>query len=51
LRDRFSDGTISALLLMIASFLYLAEFSGAPAGSSYIPAHMENGRLVPGTTR
>jgi hypothetical protein len=23
-----------------------AHFGGAPAGSSYIPAHMENGRLV-----
>jgi hypothetical protein len=42
--------TIAALILMIASFLVLAHFSGAPPGSNYIPAHMENGRLVPGTT-
>ena len=40
--------TISALGLMIASFLFLAEFSGAPPRSAYVPAHMENGRLVPG---
>jgi hypothetical protein len=31
--------------------LSLAEFGGAPPGSTYIPAHMENGRLVPGTER
>ena len=40
--------TISALVLVIASFLALAEFTGAPPGSTYVPAHMENGRLVPG---
>ena len=40
--------TISALGLMIVSFLFIAEFSGAPPRSAYVPAHMENGRLVPG---
>lgn len=39
----------AALLLIIASFAWLASFSGAPPGSTYIPAHVENGRLVPGT--
>jgi hypothetical protein len=43
--------TISAFVLMLGSFLVLAQFSGAPSGSTYIPAHMENGRLVPGTTK
>jgi uncharacterized protein DUF6111 len=43
--------TISALVLVIASFLILAQFGGAPPGSTYVPAHMENGRLVPGTER
>jgi hypothetical protein len=42
--------TISALVLMIGSFLVLAQFSGAPPGSTYVPAHMENGKFVPGTT-
>jgi len=42
---------IAALVLMLGSFVYLAHFSGAPVGSSYEPAHMENGRLVPGQTR
>ena len=43
--------TIVALVLVIVSFLVLAEFGGAPPGSTYVPAHMENGRLVPGTER
>ena len=29
----------------------VAEFSGAPPNSTYIPAHMEDGRLVPGTLK
>jgi hypothetical protein len=40
--------TIAALVLMLVSFVLIAEFSGAPPGSSYVPAHVENGRVVPG---
>jgi hypothetical protein len=40
-----------ALGLVIGSFLILAEFTGAPPRSTYIPAHMENGRLVPGVEK
>jgi Family of unknown function (DUF6111) len=43
--------TIAALILTIVFLLLLAQFGGAPPGSTYIPAHMENGRLVPGTER
>jgi hypothetical protein len=43
--------TIAALGLMIASFVVLAHFTGAPPGSSYTPAHIDNGVLVPGTTQ
>jgi hypothetical protein len=43
--------SVAALALVIASFLLLAEFSGAPPGTTYIPAHMENGRLVPGVEK
>jgi hypothetical protein len=42
---------IASLLLMIASLVLLAQFSGAPPGSTYVPAHVENGRFVPGTTQ
>ena len=39
---------IVALVLMIGSFVYLAHFSGAPPGSTYEPAHVEDGKFVPG---
>jgi hypothetical protein len=42
---------IAALVLMIGSFVGLAEFSGAPAGSTYVPAHVNDGKLTPGQTR
>jgi len=41
----------AALLLVIGSFVFLAHFSGAPPGSTYVPAHVENGRLVPGVEK
>jgi hypothetical protein len=43
--------TFAAFALMLGSFLVLAQFSGAPPGSTYIPAHMEDGKFVPGTTK
>jgi len=42
---------IVSLVLMIGSFVVLAEFSGAPPGSTYVPAHVENGKFVPGVTK
>jgi hypothetical protein len=41
----------TATVLVAGSFVLLASYSGVPAGSAYAPAHMENGRLVPGQTR
>ncbi len=43
--------TMIAFAFMIVSFVLIAEFSGSPAGSTYLPAHTEKGRLVPGTTQ
>jgi len=43
--------TVAALALMAGSFIVLAQWGGAPPGSAYVPAHIENGRLVPGTTQ
>lgn len=40
-----------AFVLMIISFVLIAQFSGMPVGSTYIPAHMENGTFVPGRTQ
>ena len=42
---------IGALLLVVVSFLLLAEFGGAPPDSTYVPAHLENGKLVPGVEK
>jgi len=42
---------IASLLLVTGSFVLLAQFSGAPPGSTYVPAHVENGKFVPGATR
>ena len=40
--------TIAALGLMVGSFLVIAQFSGSPPRSTYEPAHLDDGRLVPG---
>ena len=43
---------ICALILMIGSFVYLSHFSGAPPGSTYEQAHVdERGNFVPGQVR
>jgi hypothetical protein len=42
---------IVAFLLVIGSFVYFANYTGAPPGSTYVPAHMENGKFVPGRVR
>jgi Family of unknown function (DUF6111) len=42
---------IAALILMIGSFIYLSHFSGAPPGSVYEPAHVEDGHFVPGRVK
>ena len=48
---RLATLAIIALVLMIGSFVYLSHFSGAPPGSSYEPAHVEDGKFVPGRTK
>ena len=43
--------TGTGLVLMIVSFVVIAHFSGAPPGSTYVPAHIENGKFVPGQVK
>jgi Family of unknown function (DUF6111) len=38
-------------VLMIGSFVVLAQWGGSPPGSTYVPAHTEDGRFVPGETK
>jgi hypothetical protein len=42
--------TGAALLSVVLSFVVFAQFSGSAPGSTYVPAHMENGVFVPGRT-
>ena len=42
---------LGSLLMVVVSFILLAHFSGAPPNSIYIPAHIENGKFVPGTDK
>ena len=40
-----------SLVLVAASLFLLAQYSGAPPNSTYVPAHMENGKFVPGAKK
>ena len=42
---------LGSLLMVVVSFILLAHFSGAPPNSTYVPAHIENGKLVPGVEK
>jgi len=42
---------LGSLILVVISFILLARFSGAAPHSTYVPAHIENGRLVPGVEK
>jgi len=48
---RLASLLIVSFVLVVGSFLLLAQFSGAPPGSTYVPAHVDNGKFVPGATR
>ncbi len=43
--------TVGALVMVVFSFVLLANFSGAPPGSTYVPAHIEDGKLVRGVEK
>jgi len=43
--------TAGALVLVIVSFVLLGSLPGSPPNSTYVPAHIENGRLVPGVEK
>ena len=48
---RVAKLVLGSLLLVVISFVLLAHFSGAPPSSTYIPAHIENGKFVPGVEK
>ena len=49
--QRLAGLIIASLVLMTGSFLVLAQFGRAPAGSTYVPAHIEGGKFVPQSNR
>ena len=42
---------LGSVVLVLISLVLLANFSGGPPNSTYIPAHIENGKLVPGVEK
>jgi Family of unknown function (DUF6111) len=42
---------LGSLILVVVSFVLLAHFSGAAPNSTYVPAHMENGKFIPGVEK
>jgi Family of unknown function (DUF6111) len=40
--------TMAALATVIISFVVMAQFAGQPPHSPYVPAQLEDGKLVPG---
>ena len=51
--DRFGRRPVLIFSLAgtVVSFVMLAHFTGAPPDSTYIPAHIENGKFVPGVEK
>ncbi len=42
---------VAGLVLLTLSFLTLGLVGGDPPGGTYVPAHVEDGKLVPGQVR
>ena len=42
---------LGSLVLVLISLVLLAHFSGAAPNSTYVPAHIENGKFVPGAEK
>jgi Family of unknown function (DUF6111) len=42
---------LGSLILIVVSLVLLAHFSGGPPNSTYVPAHVENGKFIPGVEK
>ena len=42
---------VAAVVLVVISLILFVHFTGAPPNSTYVPAHIENGKHVPGTDK
>lgn len=43
--------SVLAIALTAGGFIAVAQYSGGPAHSTYVPAHVENGKFFPGTLK
>lgn len=39
---------MAGLAVSVAGFAYMSQINNNPTGGVYVPAHMENGKVVPG---
>ncbi|PLW79168.1 DUF6111 family protein [Cohaesibacter celericrescens] len=39
---------IAGLVVSVFGFLFMSQINNNPLGGTYVPAHMENGKLIPG---
>jgi hypothetical protein len=39
---------LGGAVLLIGAIVVFTHFSGAPPGGKYVPAHIEDGKIVPG---
>ncbi len=42
---------VGSLILVVIRLILMAKFSGGAPHSTYVPAHIENGKLVPGVEK
>ena len=49
--DRYTTSARINHWITAISLVLLAQFSGGAPNSTYVPAHVENGKLVPGVEK
>lgn len=42
---------VAGIVLVAISLVWFSHYGGFGTGTTYIPAHIENGKLVPGRTK
>ena len=45
---RLIAASFALLMLLLAALLWFQREGALPSGSTYVPAHLEDGRVVPG---
>ena len=45
---RLVAASVALLILLLSALLWFQREGALPPGSAYVPAHLDNGRIVPG---